>query len=108
MNTNVKALSTALDALRAKLISTPRTSPGFGEMRMLYLELTSALIVAGDKAEAELAKEIETVSKAISDEWTSNQDKIQPWLAVLHPIVTTVGVILKVGKLSNPLLALLP
>ena len=108
MNAEVKALSTALDALRTKLIATPRTSPGFGEMRMLNLELTSALIVAGDKADAELAKEIETVSKGISDEWTSNNDKIQPWLDVLRPVVTAVGVILQVGGLSNPLLALLP
>lgn len=108
MNDNVKALSISLDALRAKLIDMPRTSPGFGEMRMLSLELTNALIVAGDKAEIELAKEIETASKAISDEWTSNKDKIQPWLDVLRPVVTAVGAILQVGKLANPLLAFLP
>lgn len=108
MNTEVKALSIALDALRAQLIALPRTTLGFEEMRMLYLDLTNALIVAGDKADAELAKEVETVSKAISDEWTSNKDSIQPWLDILRPVVSAVGIILQIGKLSNPLLALLP
>lgn len=108
MNENTKALSTALDAVRAKLIAMPRTSPGFGEMRMLYLELTNALIAAGDKADAELARQIESASKAVSEEWASNQDKIEPWLDVLRPVVDSVSVILRLGKLANPLMAFLP
>ena len=108
MSPEVHALSTALDELRARLIDTPRTSAGFGEMRMLYLELTNALIVAGDKHDLELAKQVETASNAISDEWTSNKDKIQPWLDVLLPVIAAVGAVLQIGKLSNPLLAILP
>ncbi|MFC0350406.1 hypothetical protein [Undibacterium danionis] len=107
MNDEVKALSLALDTLRAKLIATPRTADGFGEMRGLYLDLTNALIVAGDKADSELAAEISKSAKSIAEEWSSNTGKIKPWLDVLKPVVSAVGVVLKVASLSNPLLALL-
>lgn len=108
MNQDVKALSSALDALRAKLIVTPRTEAGFGEMRLLYLDLTDALIVAGDKSDAELAAEIESVSKSVTEEWNSNKDKFGPWLNFLKPVVSAVGTILGGAGLGNPLKLLLP
>jgi len=108
MNQEVAGLSKALDVVRDKLIATARTAPGFGEMRALYRELTAALIDAGDKADAELRKEIAIVSKGIAEEWESNKDKLSPWLDVLKPVVTAVGAILSAGRLTNPLLALLP
>lgn len=108
MNQEVAALSKALDAVRDKLIATARTSPGFGEMRALYRELTDALVVAGDKAEAVLRKEIEEASKRITEEWESNKENLSAWLDVLKPVVAAVDVVLRSGSLTNPLLALLP
>lgn len=107
MNEKILALSTALDMLREKLIATPRTSKGFGEMRAIYRDLTLALIDAGDKIDAELAREIEQISKGIEDEWESNKAQLAPWLDVLKPVVAAVGTILKAGALSNPLLSLI-
>jgi hypothetical protein len=107
MNPEVTAMSAALDMLRAKLIATPRTTAGFGEMRALYMALTNALIIAGDKADAELAAEIEKVTKDVSEEWASNKDQFGPWLTVLQPIVSTVGALLSASKLGNPLALLL-
>ncbi|MBF5040427.1 hypothetical protein INP77_13080 [Methylophilus sp. 13] len=107
MNEEVKSLSMALNVLREKLIATPRTAPGFGEMRLLYHDLTNALIVAGDKSDAELAKEIELVSTAVTEEWATSKDKIQPWIDVLEPVISAVGAILSISNLGNPLLALL-
>lgn len=108
MNQNVAALSKALDVLRDKLVSTKSTSPGFREMRKLYRELTLALIDAGDQADAEIAKEIEAISNNIKEELETSKDKLQPWFDVLKPVVTAVGVVVKIGSLGNPLLALLP
>ena len=108
MNANVKAVADTLDALRAKLIATPRTAEGFGEMRSLYLELTDALITAGEKADAELALEIEKAAKSVAEEWASNKAKFDPWLNILKPIVGTVGAFLGTAGLGNPLLLLLP
>ena len=107
MNDEIRALSIALDKLRERLMNTPRSSPGFGEMRILYRELTLALIDAADKADSELAKEINEASRKVSEEWESNKDKFAEWHSVLKPVVNAVGLILGGASLSNPLLLLL-
>jgi len=108
MNEEVKALLNSLAKLRKELMSTPRTDPGFGEMRVLYRELTFALIDAGDRADNEIAKAIESVSKNVADEWASNKDRFDLWRDVLVLVVNAVGALLKKYKLANPLTALLP
>lgn len=107
MDANVKAIADALDALRAKLIATPRTAEGFGEMRSLYLELTDSLITAGEKADAELAAEVEKAAKSVAEEWASNKEKFDPWLSFLKPVVGAVGTLLSTAGLGNPLAILL-
>jgi hypothetical protein len=107
MSPEVKQLSDTLDVLRAKLISMPRTSDGFGEMRALYNELTSALIDVGDKADQVIAEEVAKVSKEVVDEWQSNKDKLGGWMDVLRPIVGAVGAVTKIASLGNPLTLLL-
>lgn len=103
MNAHVQTIVSALDALRTKLIATPRTEEGFGEMRALYLELTDALIVAGEKADVELAAEVQKAAKSVADEWATNKDKFGPWLNILKPVVSAVGALLGAGGLTNPL-----
>lgn len=107
MNDEIRALSIALDKLREKLMSTPKSSPGFGEMRILYKELTLSLIDVADKADAELVKAINETSRKVSEEWESNKDKFAGWQNVLKPVVESVGLILGGAKLSNPLALLL-
>jgi hypothetical protein len=108
MNANVKAIADALDALRAKLIATPRTTEGFGEMRSLYLELTESLITAGEKRDEDLAAEVASAAKSVAEEWASNKEKFDPWQSLLKPIVGTVGAFLGAAGLGNPLALLLP
>ena len=93
MNEEVAALARALDTTREKLMATPRTAPGFGEMRAIYRELTRALIDAGDKADAELREEIELVSKRIAEDWESSKNALGPWIDVLKPVVGAVGAV---------------
>ena len=107
MTPMVEALSKALDNLRQRLYDTPRTTPGFGEMRALQRELTRALIDAADKAELELASKIESVSGEIVEEWQTNVDKLKGWEDLLRPVVKAVSAITDAAILTNPLTALL-
>jgi hypothetical protein len=108
MSPEVKQLSDTLDVLRSKLVNTPRTADGFGEMRALLNELTSALIDAGDKADKAIAEEVARVSKAVVEERESNKGKLGGWMDVLRPIISAVGAVTKIASLGNPLALLLP
>ncbi len=107
MNEEVKVLSKVLGALRVKLETTPRTDPGFGEMRLMYRLLTDALIDAGDRSDREIADRIAMVAEDIAEEWASNKDKLAKWSGILNRVVAAVDGVLTVSKLSNPLTALL-
>jgi hypothetical protein len=107
MSPLVEALDSKLNDLRVRLMATPRTDPGFGETKALYRALTSALIDAADKADEEVAAQIEAMSKGIVEEWQSNRDKLATWRSVLRPVVTAVGAITAVSNLGNPLAVLL-
>jgi hypothetical protein len=107
MSPLVQALDSALSDLRVRLMATPRTDPGFGETKALYRELTSALINAAEKGDADLALEIEAVSTGVVEEWQSNRDKLAAWQSVLRPVIQAVGAITTVASLGNPLAVLL-
>ena len=107
MKNEIRALFIALDKLREKLMTTPRSTTGLGTMRILYKELTLSLIDAADKADVELAKEISEASRKVSEEWESHKDKFAPWHNVLKPVEDANGFVLSGASLSNPLLLLL-
>ena len=108
MNSEIKVLSEYLVTLGNKLMSTPRNADGFGEMKILYRELTRKLIEVGDKANDEIAREIHKLSEEIVEEWESNKSKLNGWMDVLSPVVDAVGAVLKVSNLANPLTLLIP
>ena len=101
MNQDVRKLSDALDAVRAKLIRMPQDSNGFGEVRAIYRDLTEALIVAGDKSDAELASEMARVSAQLASEWASNKAMMSGWLDVLQPVVDAVSTLILSGGVTG-------
>ena len=107
MSPLVEALDSALKDLRLRLMATPRTDPGFGETKALYRELTNTLIDAADKADEELAAQIEAMSRGMVEEWQSNRDKLAAWQSVLRPVIKAVGALTAISNLGNPLTVLL-
>ena len=107
MNQQVEQLEKALAAVRARLLSEDVTTEGFGEVRVLYNELSDSLIRVAHKSDSEIATRLNTTVVAISEEWETNKAVLGNWTDVLRNIVQGVGDILSIAGLSNPLGSLL-
>lgn len=101
MHPEIKKLKTELDALHAKLIAKPDAPD---EVWFVYNELLDAIVVAGNKADAEAKAEVAKATEAISAEIAARKDRLTGWLGDLKPIVATIAAI--VGT-TNPAIGLL-
>lgn len=102
----VKALRLALDKLEEKLMASPVTDPGFGEVHALYWELTHELIRVADKQIEAITQGLHAKGKEIREEWESSKAVFKPWVEFLRPVVDAVGLLLSLNGLPNPLVFL--
>lgn len=107
MKDKINALELALAKVRAELLAADVTTPGFGEIRAMYNDLSDSLIRAAHKQDDEVAARLQTTVTEIAEEWESNQSALGNWTGVLEGVVRGIGSVLEIAGLPNPLTGLL-